>query len=344
MKRHLKASEGVFIIAILITFLVCLGFFTAEETVPKQKEFIVNNIDAETRDKVIDGVIAKLKQFYVFADTADEMAKDLLERKDKGEYDSINDGTAFANLITQHLRAVSKDLHLGLRFIPPEAPSMMFRNPDPEAIKRFQARMQVNNCAFKKVEHLDGNIGYLKFNGFMDAEMCGSTVSAAMGFLKNVDALIIDLRENGGGSPQMVAYISSYLFSERTHLNNLYTRFTDTTEEFWTLDDIPGDRLADVPVYLLTSNRTFSGAEEFAYNLKNLKRATVVGEVTGGGGHLTRGESIDGRFVLGVPFARAINPISKTTWEGVGVEPDVKVAADKALETALELARKYIHK
>ncbi len=312
--------------------------------VPTGATWVGYDIDAETRDKVIDGVISKLKQFYVFVDTADEMAKALVERKDNGEYNSINDGTVFANLITQHLRAVSNDLHLGLRFNPAKAPNMMSQAPDPEDLKRFQTQMKANNCAFEKVEHLAGNIGYLKFNGFMDDQVCGPTASAAMGFLKNVDALIIDLRQNGGGAPKMVAYISSYLFSGRTHLNDLYTRFTDKTEEYWTLDDIPGERLADIPVYLLTSKRTFSGAEEFTYNLKNLKRATIVGEVTGGGAHPTRGEPIDDRFVISVPFARAINPVSKTNWEGTGVEPDVKVSADEALETALKLARESLAK
>jgi C-terminal processing protease CtpA/Prc len=142
-------------------------------------------------------------------------------------------------------------------------------------------------------------------------------------------------------NPKMVAYISSYLFDERTHLNDLYHRKEDKTEEFWTTQDVPGKRLgSSKPVFVLTAKRTFSGAEEFTYNLKNLKRATIIGETTGGGAHPVSGHRIDDHFMIGVPFARAVNPISKTNWEGTGVEPDVKVSAAEALEVAKKMAVK----
>jgi C-terminal processing protease CtpA/Prc len=196
-----------------------------------------------------------------------------------------------------------------------------------------------DRSAFVKVEQLDGNVGYVKFNGFFDVEFCGPTASAAMNFVAGSRALIVDLRDNGGGSPAMVAYVSSYLFSTRTHLNDLWTRRTGATEEFWTRD-VPGRRFGgEKPVYVLTSARTFSGAEEFTYNLKSLKRATIVGETTGGGAHPVSAHPIDEHFVIGVPFARAVNPITHTNWEGVGVAPDVKVLAADALATALKLAR-----
>jgi len=174
---------------------------------------------------------------------------------------------------------------------------------------------------------------------FADPEVCGPTATAAMNFIANSDALIIDLRDNGGGAPQMVAFVCSSLFSQRTHLNDLWTRRTNSTEEFWTSPDVPGKKLPDdKPVFVLTSRRTFSGAEEFTYNLKNLKRATIVGETTGGGAHPVSGQRIDEHFIIGVPFARAINPITKTNWEGTGIEPDVKVRAAEALSTAQKLA------
>ena len=189
-----------------------------------------------------------------------------------------------------------------------------------------------------KAEVLPGNIGYLKFNGFASVEMCGPTTSAAMNFLASTRVLIVDLRDNTGGSPAMVAYISSYLFSEKTHLNSLWNRNTGQTSEFWTTDDVPGRKFGgEKPVYVLTAARTFSGAEEFSYNLKSLKRALIIGETTGGGAHPVSGQKIDDHFMIAVPFARAINPITKTNWEGVGVEPDVKVPASDALSTALKL-------
>jgi Periplasmic protease len=136
----------------------------------------------------------------------------------------------------------------------------------------------------------------------------------------------------------MVALISTYLFAEPTHLNDLWQRKDNTTQQYWTLPYVPGKRLDGKPVYVLTSKQTFSGAEEFCYNLKNLKRATLVGETTGGGAHPVSGHRIDEHFIIGVPFARAINPISKTNWEGTGVEPDVKVSAAEALTTAERMA------
>ena len=142
----------------------------------------------------------------------------------------------------------------------------------------------------------------------------------------------------------MVAFVSSYLFAKRTHLNDIYERKLNKTTEHWTKPDVPGKKFATQPVYVLTSKHTFSGAEEFSYNLKNLKRATIVGETTGGGAHPTMGARLDDHFVIGVPFARAINPITKTNWEGTGVEPDVKVPADQALETAKKLAAEQIEK
>jgi C-terminal processing protease CtpA/Prc len=176
----------------------------------------------------------------------------------------------------------------------------------------------------------------------MGPDVCAPTVVAAMAFVAHTDALIFDLRTNGGGDPQMVTYIASWLFDHPTHLNDLYNRHEDSTTQFWTLAYVPGDRIASQPVYVLTSKQTFSGAEEFCYDLKNQKRATLVGETTGGGAHPVSGHLVADYFMVGVPFAKAINPISKTNWEGTGVEPDFKVSADEALTTAEKLANDKI--
>jgi hypothetical protein len=157
--------------------------------------------------------------------------------------------------------------------------------PTPEDEARFHQQMEHDNCAFRKVEILPNNIGYIKFDGFMDASFCGPTVTAAMGFVAHTDAIIFDLRQNGGGQPAMVTLIASYLFDEPTHLIDIYNRKEDSTTQNWTLSYLPGPRLTKQPVFVLTSERTFSGAEEFAFDLKNQKRATIVGETTGGGAH-----------------------------------------------------------
>ena len=223
-------------------------------------------------------------------------------------------------------------------FSPAPMPDMEAQRPDPKREAEQRKDLERMNCGFNKAEILEGNVGYLKFDFFADPGICGSTVVAAMNFLANVDAIIFDLRENGGGDPKMVAFVSSYLFAERTHLNDLWTRKGDITDQYWTDRYVTGKRLDGKPAFVLTSKGTFSGGEEFTYNLKTLKRATIVGETTGGGAHPVRGHRITEHFGIGVPFARAINPITHTNWEGTGVEPDVKVPAADALTTAEKLA------
>jgi C-terminal processing protease CtpA/Prc len=197
------------------------------------------------------------------------------------------------------------------------------------------------NHGFGRVERLPGNIGYLEFFNFADEELGADTVAAAMNFINGTDSLIIDMRNNGGGNPAMVALVCSYLFGpDPVHLNDLYWREGNRTEEFWTRKDLAGKRYLNKDVYVLTSKRTFSGAEEFTYNLKNLKRATIVGETTGGGAHPGGGFRINEHFGVFVPTGRAISPITKTNWEGTGVTPDISVPADQALLVARLMALK----
>lgn len=306
--------------------------------IPPGAEMLGFDIDAAMRDSVIDGAIAKLRERYVFEETVEAMAEALERRRRRGEYDAVTSGPEFAELLTAHLREVSDDLHLRVNFSPVASPPPPANpEPNPEAREQYRQQMARVNCGFEKVEILPGNVGYLKFNMFADPAVCAPTATAAMNFLQHVDALIVDMRDNGGGAPEMVAYVTSYLFETPTHLNDLYNRAEDTTRQWWTLSHVPGEHLAGQPVYVLTSERTFSGAEEFTYNLKSLGRATIVGETTGGGAHPVRGEWINEQFTIGVPFARAINPITKTNWEGTGVAPDVEVSAAKALDKAIEL-------
>lgn len=297
-------------------------------------------LDAALRKRVIDGINSNLAEFYIDPGLAKQMQEALQAHLKAGEYDSITDGDAFAGKLTKDLRAVSHDKHLGVNFSPFKMPDR--REPSPEERTRMQEQMKHNNCAFRKLEVLPGNIGYVKFDGFMPADVCAPTVVAAMGFVAHTDAVILDLRENGGGDPAMVTFIASFLFDKPTHLNDLYNRKEDSTQQFWTLSYVPGERLAKQPVFVLTSKRTFSGAEEFAYDLKNQKRATIVGETTGGGAHPVGGHPVADYFMVGVPFAKAINPVSKTDWEGTGVEPDVKVSAADALTSAEKLATEKI--
>jgi retinol-binding protein 3 len=297
-------------------------------------------VDAAERKKVIDGVDADLKEFYVEAAVAQQMTDALKAHAAKGDYDAISDGDALAERLTKDLQDVSHDKHLHVEFNPFKMPPRAEPTPEDEA--RFHQQMERDNCMFNKVEILPNNIGYIKFDGFMDASFCGPTVVAAIGFVAHTDAVIFDIRQNGGGQPAMVTMIASYLFDHPTHLIDIYNRKEDSTTQNWTLSYLPGVRLTKQPVFVLTSKRTFSGAEEFAFDLKNQKRATIVGETTGGGAHPVAGHTVADYFTIGVPFAKSLDPVTKTNWEGTGVEPDVKVPAADALTTAEKLAMEKI--
>ena len=204
-------------------------------------------IDAATRTRVIDNAIAQLNEFYVFPETAKKMGEAVKARQKKGEYDSLTDGDAFAKMLTDNFQEVSHDKHLRVNFSPAPMPDRPEGPPDAEALARYRKDMERMNCGFDKVEILSGNVGYLKFGMFADPEVCGPTAVAAMNFLANVDAIIFDLRENGGGDPKMIAFLSTYLFSGPTHLNDLWERKGDSTHQYWTLPYVPGKRLDGKP-------------------------------------------------------------------------------------------------
>ena len=295
-------------------------------------------VDAATRSAVIEGALKRLNDSYVFPETAKKMEQTIRERIGRREYDQITSAKMLATTLQKDLQEVSHDKHLRVLYsaeaLPPE--TARDRQPDADETAREIEFMRTVNFGFEKVERLQGNIGYLDLRGFMPARFGAETVVAAMSFLANSDAIIIDLRRNGGGDPAMVALISSYLFdAEPVHLNDLYFRPDNSTRQWWTLPYVPGKRLGSKKdVFVLTSKRTFSAAEEFTYNLKSLKRATIVGETTGGGAHPGGSRRINEHFAIWVPSGRAINPITKTNWEGTGITPDIDVPADQALKVA----------
>jgi hypothetical protein len=298
-------------------------------------------VNADEQKAVVNAAADVLARQYVFPDVARRMG-DLIRRNLKaGKYAQLDDPQAFAGRLSEDLRSISHDRHLGVRFAPQRILEMKTADEaKKKAAEEFQRKLnRMENHGFKEVKLLDGNVGYLKFNHFSADPDSFPVAVGAMAFLANCDALIIDLRENGGGSPEMIQLLSSYFFDgEPRHLNSFYYRLDEKTEQYWTQVYVPGVRRPDVDLYVLTSSYTFSGAEEFTYNLKNMKRATIVGETTGGGAHPVRMEILNDRFAIGVPYARAVNPISGTNWEGTGIEPDVKVPAAQALAKARTLA------
>jgi hypothetical protein len=330
-------------LALFSALLACFVGGHASAQVIRPKDQPDSHVTPELRDQVLDGVLKQLNEHYVFPDKAREMEKAIRARREKNEYDRIASANALAETLTRHLQEVSHDKHLRVVYRREALPRPR-ATPSPEARQRMRAMMGKNNFGFEKVERLEGNIGYLDLRGFMEAEVAGETAAAAMTFLANTDALIIDLRKNGGGSPDMVALLCSYLFDgSPTHLNSLHWRRPGGEEihQWWTLPYVPGKKYIGKDVYVLTSKRTFSAAEEFTYNLKTQKRATIVGETTGGGAHPGGPLPVTDHFAVWVPSGRAVNPITKTNWEGTGVKPDIEVPADEALKTAhLEALKK----
>jgi len=300
---------------------------------------VVPPVTAEERRAAIEGAIANLNAMYVFPDAAKSIETALRARLAKQEYDLLNDGQEFAKKLTADLRAASNDKHLGLTFFPEGAREISPENlsePEKAAQRDF---LQKINFGFEKAERMHGNVGFLDMRGFVPASFGAETASAAMSFVANTDALIVDLRQNRGGEPAMIAYVLSYLFDEPTHLNDMYQRQGEKTQQWWTLPHVPGQSYGGKkPVFVLTSSRTFSGGEEFAYDLKSLKRATIIGETTKGGAHDSRPVKVSDRFMMELPFAEAVNPITKTNWEGTGVEPDISAPADQALDVAYRMA------
>lgn len=296
-------------------------------------------IDAATRTEVINKLVKELNDGYVFPEVAKQMETDVRAREKNKEYDALTSARAFGEKLTTDLQAISKDKHLRVAYSANPIPERgARREPTAQEIADDAFFLKRANYAFQKVERLEGNIGYIELTNFFAPVEGAETVAAAFAFIANTDALIIDLRRNGGGDPAMVQLICSYLFGEKSvHLNSLYWRAGDRTEEFWT-KPVSGKKYLDRDVYVLTSARSFSGAEEFTYNLKNLKRATIVGETTGGGANPGGRVRLTAHFGVFVPSGRAISPITKTNWEGVGVEPDVKVAKELALKTAYAAA------
>ncbi len=300
------------------------------------------HVDGAFRRQTIDHLAKVMDERYVSRDTAERVVKEVRAKNESGAYDAHTSPIAFADALTRDLQTLAEDRHLRVRFAPGQPASEGApAGPTPEQIAQFTERMRLRNYAFERAEILEGNVGYLKFDAFVDLNTDAyRAASSAMSFLANADALIFDLRSNGGGSPNMVQFLCSYLFSdeEPVHLNSIYDRNTDVTRQYWTVPWVPGVRKPDVPVYVLTSSRTFSGAEEFAYNLQTRERGTIVGQTTGGGANPGGVVRIDANFDAFIPGGRAVNPITKTNWETIGVKPDVECEAAKALATAHVLA------
>ena len=319
------------------TFLLIMSVLSA---ITCQAQSPQTNISATQKQKVVERIAQLMKDKYIFPELGVKMANYIQKQYKKKAYAAAQSPDDFRYLLIRDLQAVSKDKHINMSYNPARAKRLSkgpLPKPSPERMRAIIAREQGRNYGFVKVEQLMGNIGYLDLRGFYDHQRGAETAANAFGFLANTHGIIIDLRRNGGGSPRMVQLLCSYFFDEKpVHLSNFYWREDKGVrkDEYWSLEKVQGKKMPKKPLYILTSNRTFSAAEDFSYSLQAQKRVTIVGETTGGGAHPVRSFEAENMFVVSVPIGRSFNPITKTDWEGVGVIPDIKTPANKALERA----------
>jgi hypothetical protein len=292
----------------------------------------------EARD-VATTLATRLQMSYIDQVAAETISADLRKRAAIGEFDGLA-GDELAKALNARIRVVTTDPHLGIRYSAEPFFEPGTVAPSPEDRERTRRLAAAQNFGFEKVERLPGNIGFMELNGFTDPQLGGDTAVAAMAFLANVDAIIIDLRYNSGGVPGIGLLLSSYFFDKPVHLHSIEWREGGArrVEQFWTQAFIPGRRLTHQPLFILTSNRTISAAESFAYSLQAIGRASVVGEVSAGGGHPGREVRIAEHFAAFIPTGRSLNPITKTNWEGKGIRPDVVIDEEQAPATAHRLA------
>lgn len=327
----------------MLTLLICLSIGSALRAESKAPLMVTKAVQRST----VASLIKELEDRYVFPDVGKSVGIALRSDIRLGIFDRPKTGEALATLLTHRLCDLTQDKHLGVEY----SATVILPNADaiatPALLAERQAmrrdRMRHRNFSIDRIERFEHNIGYISVGGFELAEEVAETIAAAMRLVAYTDALIIDLRENTGGYPSGVAQLESYFFDRRTHLNDMYVRKDASIEETWTTDELAGPRYGQMrPVYLLTSGKTFSGGEDMAYSMQQLKRATIVGETTGGGANPGADVRLSDHFTAFIPFARAINPITKDNWEGKGVKPDVATTADKALNVARILALRKI--
>lgn len=318
----------------LFSFFIVFLLFNI--SISNAQEEIITKTYQEEAIKILSVLI---NDFYVYPDVAKATEEHLMNQFEKGHFDQFNTNETFAEALTISVQEINKDKHMKVFNQPPyEAPAQTPERIIEEKLYNLKRRKEYNR-GFNNVKVLDGNIGYIDLRGFTYFQEGKEFADAYMKLIANTDAVIIDLSQNGGGDPEMVKYLCSYFFEGGVHLNSLYFREGDKTIDFYTEEEVDGRKMIDVPLFVITGEKTFSGAEEFSYNMQTQKRATLVGQTTGGGANPGGTRPINEFLSVFIPTGKAINPITKTNWEGTGVVPEVKTSANKAMSEAHELAK-----
>jgi hypothetical protein len=291
-------------------------------------------VDDAMRTQAIDTLVAELKQHYVFPETAKQIETLLRKRQRDGKYDAISNGVHFASQLTADMASVAHDRHMKVKF----SPRLLRpgREPDPMTNAGSNGNNGIDN-----VGRLSPGIGYLRISAFPPPSLVAEKYASVMNKLSDTDALIIDVRDNRGGVPESVALLISYFVDQRTRLNDIWSRDSGQTRQFWTENRLDGKRYGGKkPVVILAGPGTASAGEDFTYTMQALKRATVIGERTWGGAHPVALYRISGHFFAAIPNSRSISPITHTNWEGTGVEPDITAPPADALALAKDLLQR----
>ena len=285
-------------------------------------------LNANEKKAVLSAINTHIEESYIDLDLSKKMIIELNKNLKSNKYKKITNPVEFSKIVTEDLQSISKDLHLKIRFEPARIAQeklVISEDKQLEMEKSTAVQMAEINYGFTEVKILEGNIGYLNLSQFADIKYAKEAATATMNFLSNTNAIIIDLRSNGGGVPSMMQLLSSYFFDEKpVLLSDFYERKTNTKTQLYTFENVNGKRSTNKPLYILTSKHTFSAAEAFTYTLKHLDKAIVVGEITKGGANRTKRINLNDKFTISVPYIQSIHPITKTNWEGKGVQPNIK--------------------
>lgn len=314
-----------FVASVVLSMLLSLPAFAAQDT----------QLGAADRAAIVQTLVTKMNANYIEPAVAERVGRAIAEKNASGGYTAATSVQAFSDALAKDLRELSSDKHFSATFYEGfRERSGAADLPSRARVEEWREQTARRGFDIEKIERLPGNVGYIELRGFGGAEFVGPAYTAALSLMAGTDALILDLRRNGGGSPASVAYWMSHFFpiGDQRHLIDIYNRPDNTTRQFWTVPTVV--LRYDKPVYVLTSARTFSAGEDCAYGFQAQKRGTLVGEVTGGGSNPVGWYSVGHDIIVSIPTSRTTNFVTKTNWEHVGVKPDIAVPAAQALQTA----------
>lgn len=313
----------VLFVVVLIIMLQSIGVPVAAQTVgpPAKAAAVQQSLTAAERKTALTQLATVLADHYVLPEMAAQLSAALIHAETAGRFHHQSK-QQLVDEVGHWLRSVGKDSHLGLELTVQYGEVTYIRHETDEKC--------YNNFAFEKLEILPGNIGYLKL-GAVDV------AAQALQFLSRTDALIIDLRESAGGSPELVRYLLSHFLPADTLLWQLESRSAEQTEEVRA--QVVLQKQLQMPLYVLQSANQVSAAEFFSYALQQQGRATVIGETSAGLAHYTGAMAVTDWLFVRIPLARPLFPKNADNFEQRGVEPDVKVPAAQALQQALKLTQ-----